>query len=130
MSPVRFLFSLSLYSSGGAESIGRSISGILRNITHTVYFLHIIPFTWICWQVLEVHWLADLSVRGPPELHPDFNWFGEVSVTVGGCAEHNGHLPVDVSLGKSALPLPGILEETHLDVLFKETENEKCNKKK
>lgn len=80
--------------------------------------------TWIRWQVLEVHWLADLAVRWPAELHLDSNGFSEVSVTVGWGAEHDGHLPVDISLGERSLPLPGILEETHLDVLCRGTEKE------
>lgn len=82
-----------------------------------------LPLTWIRRQVLEVHWLTDLAVRGPAELHLDSNGFSEVSVAVGGRAEHDGHLPVDISLGERSLPLPGVLEETHLDVLCRETEN-------
>lgn len=85
-----------------------------------------LPLTWIRWQVLEVHWLADLAVRGPAELHLDSNGFGEVSVAVGWRAEHDGHLPVDISLGERSLSLPGVLEETHLDVLCRGTENGNC----
>lgn len=119
ISPVRFLFSLSLYSSARVEMIKKF--KFEKRYTYSAYFLHIIYFTWIWWQVLEVHWLTDFSIRGPPELHLDSHWLSEVSVTVGRCAKHNGHLPVDISLGESALPLPGVLEETHLDVLCRET---------
>lgn len=76
-----------------------------------------LPLTWVSRQVLEVHWLADLAVRGPAELHFHSNRLREVSVTVRRCAEHNGHLPMDVRLGECALSLPGVLEKTHLDVL-------------
>lgn len=85
-----------------------------------------LPPTWVSRQVLEVHWLANLAVRGPAELHLDSNGLSEISVAVGRCAEHNGHLPVDIGLGESALSLPGVLKETHLDVLFRGTENGKC----
>lgn len=86
----------------------------------------IISLTWVSGQVLEVHWLADLAVRGPAELHLDINGLIEVSGTVRRCAKHNGHLPVDISLGKTALPLPGILEETYFDVLCRGREKGTC----
>lgn len=73
--------------------------------------------TWVSRQVLEVHGLADLAVRGPAELHLDSNGLREVSVAVWRRAEHDGHLSVDVGLGERALSLPGVLEEAHLDVL-------------
>lgn len=85
-----------------------------------------LPPTWVSRQVLEVHRLADLAIRGPAELHLDSNRLREVSVAVRRCAEHNGHLPVDIGLGESALPLPGVLEETHLNVLCRGTECVKC----
>lgn len=84
-----------------------------------------LPLTRVSRQVLEVHWLADLAVRGPAKLHLDSNGLREVSVAVRWCAEHNGHLSVDISLGESALSLPGVLEEAHLDVLCRGTENGK-----
>ena len=76
-----------------------------------------LPLTWVRGQVLEVHRLADLAVRGPAELHLDADRLREVSVAVRWRAEHDGHLPVDIGLGEGALSLPGVLEETHLDVL-------------
>lgn len=75
------------------------------------------PLTWVSRQVLEVHRLTDLAVGWPAKLHLDSDWLREVSVAVRWRAEHNGHLPVDVGLGEGALPLPGVLEEAHLDVL-------------
>lgn len=78
--------------------------------------------TWVGRQVLEVHRFADLAVRGPAQLHLDSDGLAEVSFGVRRCAEHDGHLPVDVGLGERALPLPGVLEEAHLDVLCRGTE--------
>ena len=78
-----------------------------------------LPPTWVIREVLEVHWLTDLAVRGPTELHLDSNGLGEISVAVGRHAEHDGHLPMDIGLGESALSLPGVLEETHLNILCK-----------
>lgn len=83
------------------------------------------PPTWVSGQVLEVHWLANLAIRGPAELHLDSNGLSEISVAVGRRAEHDGHLPVDIGLGESALSLPGVLEETHLNVLCGRAENGK-----
>lgn len=80
------------------------------------------PLTWVSRKVLEVHWLADLTIRGPAELHLNFNGLREVSVAVWRRAEHNGHLSVDVSLGESPLSLPRVLKESHLYVLCKGTE--------
>lgn len=124
MSPVRFLFSLSLYSSTGnickKNSVCRVTQCVLRSLKSSQQEISYdvnIRVTWVSGQVLEVHRLTDLAVRGPAELHLDSNGLGEVSVAVGRCAEHNGHLSVDISLGERALPLPGVLEETHLDVL-------------
>lgn len=77
--------------------------------------------TGICRQVLEVHGLADLPVRRPPQLH--FHWDGdaEVSAAVWRRAEHDGHLPVYVRLREGALALPGVAEEAHLDILCMQT---------
>lgn len=87
-----------------------------------------LPLTQVSRQVLEVHRLADLAVRGPAELHLHSNGFREVSVAVRWCAEHDGHLSVDVSLGESAFSLPRVLEEAHLDVFCRGTEHGKCEK--
>lgn len=73
--------------------------------------------TWVGGQELEVHWLADLTVRGPAELHLHSDWLSQVGVVEGRGTEHDGHLPVDVRLGEGALPLPRVLEEPYLDVL-------------
>ncbi len=81
-----------------------------------------LPLTLVSGQVMEVHWFADLAVGRPAELHLNFNGLRDVSVTIRWCTEHNGHLSVDVSLGKSTLSLPGVLEETHLNVLCRGTE--------
>lgn len=81
--------------------------------------------TWFSRQVLEVHWLADLAVRRPAQLHLDSDWLGEIRLAIGRRAKHDGHLPVDVSLGESPLPLPGVLEKTHLDVLCRGPESMK-----
>lgn len=123
MSPVRFLLSLSLYSSTGVivkknnkkkqlENEQIHLLGTLINVKYRQDC-----FTWFSRQVLEVHRLADLAIRGPTELHLHSNGLGEVSVTVRWRAEHDGHLSVDISLGEGALTLPGVLEETHLNVL-------------
>lgn len=87
-----------------------------------------LPLTWVSRQVLEVHRLADLAVRGSTELHLYANGFREVSVAVRRRAEHNGHLSVDISLGESAFSLPGVLKEAHLDVFCRGTEHGKCEK--
>lgn len=75
-------------------------------------------FTWIRGQVLEVHRLADLSVRRPAELHLHADRLRQVGVAVRRRAEHDGHLPVDVSLREGAFALPRVPEKTHLDVLW------------
>lgn len=75
------------------------------------------PFTWIRWQVLEVHRLADLAVRRPPELHLHPDGLSDVGVAVRRRAEHDGHLSVHVRLGEGAFPLPRVLEEADFNVL-------------
>lgn len=86
-----------------------------------------LPPTRVSRQVLEVHWLTDLAVRGSAELHLHANGFREVSVAVRWRAKHDGHLSVDISLGESAFSLPGVLEEAHLDVLCRGTEQNTGN---
>lgn len=131
MSPVRFLFSFSLYSSTGVHEqfINRNILEWLRHFFDITGIMGTLPLTWVRGQVLEVHWLADLAVWGPTQLHLDSDGLGEVSIAVRRCAEHNGHLPVDVSLREGAFSLPGVLKEAHLDVLYKGTQNGKCGDK-
>lgn len=69
-------------------------------------------------HILEFHWLADLTIGRAAQLHLDLNGLLEISVMVWRRAEHNGHLPVDVSLRERTFSLPGVLEETHLDIFY------------
>lgn len=119
MSAVRFLFSLSLYSSIGNHFFEILALRLLALSDSWELYIVRLPFTWVGRKVLEVHWFADLPVGRPSELHLDSNGLWEVSVAVRRRAEHDGDLSVDISLGEGALPLPGVLEEAHLNVLCK-----------
>lgn len=50
------------------------------------------------WQVLEFHGLTELPIGRPPQLHGDAHRGLQAGVRVGRRPEHDGHLPVHVSL--------------------------------